>query len=55
MTVSSVTAAAVAPAEAREPKGPDIRNDQDGDDAAAKPPVQAAAPAGQGVKLDTTA
>ena len=55
MTVSSVASAPPALAEAREPKGPDVRNDHDGDDAAAKAPVQAAAPQGQGVKLDTTA
>ena len=55
MNISSVTPSAPSSSERLEPKGPDVSNDRDGDDAAAKAPVQAAAPQGQGAKVDVMA
>ena len=57
MSISSIGAPSTPPpvqvAEAAEPKGPEVRNDHDGDDGAA--PARSTPPLGQGVRLDTTA
>jgi hypothetical protein len=57
MTVSKIGAPPTTPlplaAEAKEPKGPDLKKDHDGDDAAASP--AATLPPGQGARVDTKA
>ncbi len=56
MTVSNVGPAATPPTprqpEPAEVKGPEVRNDHDGDDGASAP---SALPKGQGTRLDTKA
>ena len=59
MSISAVggVPAPAAPPEMSEPKGPDLKNDHDGDDAGgvAAPAPPPAAPKGQGTIVDTKA
>lgn len=56
MNVSSVGGATpIKTPAAAEPKGPEVTNDHDGDDAATKPAAPAALPPGQGTMIDKKA
>ena len=56
MSVSSVTAPSVKPPEAREPKAPIVKTDNDaGASRTPQPTVLAALPPGQGTRIDQLA